>query len=610
MTVFCLPVVCPPGFRRSARPGLRSLLRALAVFLAVLAVPLTIPFVPALAQAPVSAHAVEADTFRADGGETVAVERGTIRVPENRRTASNDSIDLSYVRFPSTSDDPGMPIVYLAGGPGATGTGAAEGDRFGLFMALREVADVIAFNQRGTGGGGNLSRCPRGWQLPADRPASREAVVAAVREAAHACRAHWDATGTDLAAYNTRESADDLNALRRALGAERISLWGISYGTHLGLAMMKRHPESVERAILAGVEGLDHTAKLPSDQQRLLEKIDAMASADAALRAKMPSLLRTIEEVLTRLEDDPVIVPYSNPRSGKRDTVVVGRFEMQFVTASMLRGPETMRGLFQLYYDADRGDFSGVAPEVAGWPRSGGFWPMYTAMDAASGASVERRQRIAREREETLLGDTINAPYLTEMTGALGAADLGPSFRLPVQSDVPTLLISGTLDGRTPPGNARDIRDGLSNSTHLLLDGAGHSDPLFLSSPRIEAVMLAFLKGKEVEDEVVTLPLPDFQIRETSDVPLATLRRYEGTYALGEGRAVSVTAHPDGLTISFPRYAYNVFPASTTLFYEKLEPNDTISFRRGGGDDSTMKMVITIDGSESTVGSRMNNGQS
>ena len=56
-----------------------------------------------------------------------------------------------------------------------------------------------------------------------------EAALATARD----CAAHWKEQGVDLAAYTTNESADDLEALRHALGAATISLWSISYGTHL-----------------------------------------------------------------------------------------------------------------------------------------------------------------------------------------------------------------------------------------------------------------------------------------------------------------------------------------------------------------------------------------
>src|SRR5215208_4770485 len=90
-------------------------------------------------------------TFKNDKGEKVPAQFGTLLVPENRSNPDTNLIELAFVRFKSTSKNPGPPIVYLAGGPGGSGIGTATGSRFPLFMALREISDVIAFDQRGTG---------------------------------------------------------------------------------------------------------------------------------------------------------------------------------------------------------------------------------------------------------------------------------------------------------------------------------------------------------------------------------------------------------------------------------------------------------------------------
>ena len=86
-----------------------------------------------------------------DKKDKVDAEFGTVFVPENRSDPESNLIELAFVRFKSTAKNPGPPIVYLAGGPGGSGIGTARGSRFPLFMALREIADVIAFDQRGTG---------------------------------------------------------------------------------------------------------------------------------------------------------------------------------------------------------------------------------------------------------------------------------------------------------------------------------------------------------------------------------------------------------------------------------------------------------------------------
>ena len=89
--------------------------------------------------------------FEARDGRKVEAELGTLMVRENRDNPDTRILKIKLVRFKSTSENPGSPIVYLAGGPGGSGIAAARGSRFDMFMALRQMGDVIALDQRGTG---------------------------------------------------------------------------------------------------------------------------------------------------------------------------------------------------------------------------------------------------------------------------------------------------------------------------------------------------------------------------------------------------------------------------------------------------------------------------
>src|SRR5215211_4682048 len=64
-------------------------------------------------------------TFENGKGEKVPAEFGTLLVPENRSDPQSNLIELAFVRFKSTAKTPGPPIVYLAGGPGGSGSGTA-----------------------------------------------------------------------------------------------------------------------------------------------------------------------------------------------------------------------------------------------------------------------------------------------------------------------------------------------------------------------------------------------------------------------------------------------------------------------------------------------------
>ncbi len=461
--------------------------------------------VPVTAQKKASDLKIKPYVFENGKGEKVDAELGILLVPENRSDPQSNLIELAFVRFKSTAKNPGPPIVYLAGGPGGSGTGTATGSRFPLFMALREVSDVIAFDQRGTGMSKPNLTCLQRFDLPLDVVPSREAVVRVLRERSRDCAWYWhDLQRVDLNGYNTNESADDLEDLRKALGVKQISLWTISYGTHLAFATIRRHPRSIHRAILAGTEGPDHTYKLPGNIQTHLADLAAVIKADPVLGKEIPDFLGLMKSVFARLEKEPAVVEITDPQTKQKVKVTVNKFVMQYLTANNIGTGVTAS--FPMAFDAaSKGDFSFAAQAWLNQSRGGIGSAMSYMMDCASGITAARREKIKNEAKETLLEELSNFPF-PDVCEEWKAPDLGDTFRSPVRSDVPVLFISGTLDARTPVSNAEEYRVGFPNSAHLIIEGAVHSDPLFLSSPKIKDVMMEFMKGLPVSTTKITLP--------------------------------------------------------------------------------------------------------
>ena len=514
--------------------------------------------------------------FKAADGTKVRAELGELAVPESRSRDDSRTITLRFVRFPSTAkNNAGSPIVYLAGGPGGSGIAAARGTRLPLFMALREFADVIALDQRGTGmSGGNDLACDEPFAIPFDRPLDPVQAGRILADAMGRCAARLRRAGIDPAAYNTRESANDLEDLRVALGAKKLTLWGISYGTHLALATLKDHGTSVERVILAGLEPLDGTLKLPTDQQELMERIAALAVQDPAVHRALPDLVGSVQKLLAKLAEEPQTVVLTHPLNGMSAPVTVGRSDLQSALAGMLEGPATFAAMPDFIARLEQGDWTALA--LASGGRRIGKAPsmMSVAMDCASGASAERTRRIAKEAGSTLLGDAINLPWPGICEG-LDVPDLGDAFRAPFSSDVPALLISGTLDGRTSVRNGEAVARQMKSAQHLVIEGAGHSDPLFLSSPKILAAMKTFLRGKKVRDLRIALDQPVHFIvpRPVVTVAPETLKRYVGTYRLAEGDTRRVVMA--GTILYTLRNQGEPFPlrpqSETDFFYENMD---------------------------------------
>ena len=436
-------------------------------------------------------------TFENGKGEKTPAEFGTLLVPENRIDSQSNLIELAFVRFKSTAPNPGPPIVYLAGGPGGSGIGTAQGSRFPLFMAFREIADVIAFDQRGTGYSKPNLGCYEQLRVPLDVAPSPEMALKVLRENAKACAFYWhDIQRVDLTGYNTNESADDLEDLRKALRVPQISLWGISYGTHLAFATLRRHPQSISRAILAGIEGPDHTYKLPSNIQKHLEDLAAVIKADPQIGKDIPDFLGLMKSVFDRLDAQPETVEITDPRTKQKVRVIVNKFVLQYIVGNNI-GTTVTANFPALFYRASKGDFTNPAQVWLNQSRSEIGSAMSYMMDCASGQTAARREQIAREAKGTILEDVFNFPF-PGICEEWKAPDLGDEFRSLLKSNVPTLFISGTLDARTPISNAEEYRKGFTNSTHMIIEGAVHSDPLFLSSPKIKDGMMEFLRGRPV----------------------------------------------------------------------------------------------------------------
>ena len=460
----------------------------------------------ALVPSAAVAQTFEPYTFKVEVTQSIEAERGEIMVPENRSDPDSRMIPIRFVRLESRAENPDAPIVYLAGGPGGAGTRAMRGQRWLLFDRLREVADVIILDQRGTGLSNTLPTCTSSVQIPPDSATTRELYVRRHQAALEECLGFWEREGVDIRGYTTWESAADIDAVRQALGAARVNLLGISYGTHLALATLKRYPDRIDRLVLASAEGLDQTVKLPARTDAYFERLQAIIDADSASRAFYPDVRGLIEGVLDHVEANPSMLLVDDTPEFYH---TLGRFEMQLITGYMFSDPSRVGSVLEGYADAANGDYN--------WFKNYLDWVvgdniisldgMAEAMDIASGISPERLARVETEAETALLGDALNFP-MPHLRNAIPGIYLGEDFREPVASDRPTLFLSGTLDGRTYPEAHAEIAEGFSNGAIVTIENAGHN--LFFSHPDIVGIIADFFDGAPAESRTLTAPAPSF----------------------------------------------------------------------------------------------------
>jgi pimeloyl-ACP methyl ester carboxylesterase len=166
---------------------------------------------------------------------------GSVTVPLDRENPSAGTIDVRYALALHT--DTARPAVgTIVANPGGPGMAAIANAGYYLrpLAPLRRDRDLLLIDPRGTGQSGALS-CP---SLASHDPLSLDAT-----SVARSC-------GADLGAraglYGSAAVADDIDAVRAALGLDKLDLWGDSYGTFLMPVYAARYPEHVRSLVLDG----------------------------------------------------------------------------------------------------------------------------------------------------------------------------------------------------------------------------------------------------------------------------------------------------------------------------------------------------------------------
>ena len=244
---------------------------------------------------------------------------GYLTVPQKHalygQPASTNTIEIAVVKLASTSTNKQAdPVVYLAGGPG----GSASSNIKSLIESKTFINErnVYLVDQRGTG-----------YSKPA--LACTEFAMAGTPEQVKACKTRLEATGVDLNAYRSVQSAMDFIALRKALDIPQWNLYGISYGTRLATTIMRESSEGIRSVILDGmfpieingitdtpwanyeslnqiIQNCDNTNSCPAEDFKAIfeDIIVRMHNEDMVTESK------EFIQILLQLNTQPVIIKY------------------------------------------------------------------------------------------------------------------------------------------------------------------------------------------------------------------------------------------------------------------------------------------------------------
>ena len=393
---------------------------------------------------------------------------GTLEVPEDPAKPGGRKIALRVAVLPS--DNPSGkpdPVFVLAGGPGQSITEVYPAIA-PAFDRLHRERDIVLVDQRGTGGSGLLA-CPKIGRSDRDvelLPAE------AGREAGECARS----LAVDLTRYGTLDFVRDLDAVRAALGYERVNLVGFSYGTRAALAYARAYPQAVRTLVLDGVVSFQMVIgnDFDVDSERALSRLFARCADEPACKERYPDLERDFRELLARLDRKPEKVRARHPVTGEPIDLTVDGDALRQVTLAFLYQAETAALLPPLLRQARQGDLAPLAAQgilavtdiQAGMSR-----PLQLSVicsedvplfqDPAPGAAPTFLGSGAREAFRGLCAEWPRGP-------------IDPAFHQARPLEVPALLLSGQADPVTPPRWADQAAMTLPASRRITVPGQGH----------------------------------------------------------------------------------------------------------------------------------------
>jgi pimeloyl-ACP methyl ester carboxylesterase len=379
------------------------------------------------------------------------------------------TIEVHYVVVPAMARNKlPDPLFMLAGGPGQSAIDVAP-QVMPLFARINNRRDIVFVDQRGTG-----RSAPLQCEDPRHRPLAEQADPE--RQLAQLMQCRDTLTKLpygDLRLFTTTLAMQDIDAVRRQLGAERIDLVGGSYGTRAALEYLRQFPAQVRRSVIDGVAPPDMVlpVSFAVDNQAAFEAVLAGCEAEAACRQQHPNLRADWQAVLGGL---PRRVTVTHPLTGRAESFTLTREMVLGAVRGPLYAPALAAALPQAIAEAKDGRYEplvGLASLFASRKgmslAMGMHFSVVCAEDAPRVATAPSASGAEFGRDFTRMYERVCAGW--------PRGEVPADFYRIAPAASPVLLLSGGLDPVTPPRHAERVAQALGpKARHVVVPNAGH----------------------------------------------------------------------------------------------------------------------------------------
>jgi pimeloyl-ACP methyl ester carboxylesterase len=427
---------------------------------------------------------------------------GYLVVKEKRSAKSAQTIRLPIIILKSENPDPkNEPVLRTFGGPGASSMNLVKSRPSSPWLKNR---DLIIFEQRGTKYSQPALDCPEvsdanitsaKKQLDANSTRMHEI------KAASACYARLTRSGIDLSAYNSAESAADIEDLRRALKLEKINLWGVSYSARLMLNVMRDFPGGIRSVVLestlppevnydeAGVDGVVDA----------LVQLFKNCQADSGCASAYPNLENEFYEIVAKLNKEPISASLKDEKTGESIEIKLNGndfatwivdYLLSDSAGAIINAPLVIHLTFQGKFET----FKRYANEKI-TPSNYALGMRYSVW-CREEMPFENRAKI---RAQSVLYPRLKGYEVMSVPDICRIWKVSPAKEIenkPVRSDIPTLVIAAEYDAYTTPAWGKLAAKNLKNSFFVEIPWAGHG-PAF-STPCLRDLIAEFFDNPRI----------------------------------------------------------------------------------------------------------------
>ncbi len=431
------------------------------------------------------------------GIEDFITECGQMMVYENRQLKSGRVIPINFIRVRAKDDTVKHDVAFaLTGGPGAAATANPAGQV--AQTRFLDDRDLVLVDQRGTGGSNPLD-CIK-YDLEQHPETFVDMFESAFFDPVRykACKDRLSQTA-DLTQYTSSIIADDINDLRDALGYQTMTLLGGSYGTTLGLEIIRRHDQYVRAASFRGVlpPALNQTETLARDLQVEVEALFVACEEDTACNGAFPTFRQDFADVLASVAQTPVTVTLPHTHTKVPTDVRVQFGELITAIRYAFYSTQLSAGLPLSVSEAKAGDYrrlTQLLPTLLYQLSNSVYEGMWASVRCAEEFPFLDEAKTRKLSEGTVIG-TERLESGKAICAFWPRGNAAANFHEPVISDTPVLLLAGSADASTPAWMAQEAVQHLRNGRLVIIPNRSHWG---LGGGCIEDFVSEFIKTADV----------------------------------------------------------------------------------------------------------------